>query len=115
MLYWLLMMVIMVIISNNDKLQMVSTGCIRRLIQTMIWLTVSEFYQVIWPILIRRFNSTASSSSSQLLNSSNQNNYHHLHTSISANCHHHNHHLQQPNQQVELVPRLNVCGQQASR
>lgn len=54
MLYWLLMMIIMVIISHNDKLQMVSPSCVRRLIQTMIWLTVSEFYQTVWPLLLRR-------------------------------------------------------------
>lgn len=54
MLYWLLMMIIMVIISNNDKLQIVSSNSIRLLIHTMIWLTVSEFYQVILPILQRR-------------------------------------------------------------
>lgn len=54
MLYWLLMMVIMVIVSNNDKLQIVSASCARRLIQTMVWLTVCEFYQTLWPYLLRR-------------------------------------------------------------
>ena len=54
MLYWLLMMAIMVIISNNDKLQIVSSGSIRRLLQTMLWLTLSEFYQILWPILLQR-------------------------------------------------------------
>lgn len=54
MLYWLLMMIIMVVISNNDKLQIVSANCVRRLIQTMIWLTICEFYQTLWPYLIRR-------------------------------------------------------------
>lgn len=48
------MMIIMVIISNNDKLQIVSSSSIRLLIHTMIWLTVSELYQAIWPMLIRR-------------------------------------------------------------
>lgn len=68
MLYWLLMMIIMVIISNNDKLQIVSASCIRRLVQTMIWLTVGEFYLTVWPILMRKFNT---------------NNTHHLHHQLN--------------------------------
>lgn len=56
MLYWLLMMIIMVIISHNDKLQIVSASCVRRLIQTMIWLTICEFYQTLWPYLVRRIH-----------------------------------------------------------
>jgi hypothetical protein len=54
MLYWLLMMLMMVIVSNNDKLQIVSASCVRRIIQTMFWLTLNELYQTIWPILMRQ-------------------------------------------------------------
>jgi len=66
MLYWLLMMTMMVIISNNDKLQIVSANCARRLVQTMFWLTLSEFYQTIWPIIVRRLESLNSNNQSQL-------------------------------------------------
>lgn len=102
MLYWLLMMIIMVIVSNNDKLQIVSAGCVKRLIQTMIWLTVSEFYQAIWPILIRRLNPT--------LAPTQQVAHHHHHPAIQ--------HLSQHNQylynQMELVRRMAISSQQAA-
>lgn len=56
MLYWLAMMIIMVIISNNDKLQIVSASSIRRLIQTMIWLSVSQLYLTLLPRLVERLS-----------------------------------------------------------
>lgn len=58
-------MIIMVIISNNDKLQIVSSNSIRLLIHTMIWLTVSEFYQVILPILQKRLELALEQASNQ--------------------------------------------------
>lgn len=47
-------MVIMLIIINNDKYQIVSANCIRCLVQMMLWFTLAEFHLTLWPILVRR-------------------------------------------------------------
>lgn len=57
MLYWLLMMLVMLIIINNDKYQIVSANCIRCLVQTMLWFTLAEIQMTLWPHLSKRLAS----------------------------------------------------------
>lgn len=86
MLYWLLMMIIMLVIINNDKYQIVSANCIQCLVQMMLWFTLAEFHLTLWPILARRVPTLGSmgASVSQAAEKSLP-----THTDLNRNTNHH--------------------------